>query len=90
MKGCLGLLEAALIEAPTNASSVYAILTPREREVLQLLSEGKPTKQIAYLLGLSVKTVETQAQKVMKKLNFRSIAELTKYAIREGLTSLES
>ena len=75
--------------APTNGSSVYTILTPREREVLQLLSEGKATKQIAYLLGLSVKTVETHVQKVMKKLSLRSIAELTKYAIREGLTSLE-
>ena len=74
---------------PTNASSVYSILTPREREVLKLLSEGKTTKQIAYILGLSGKTVETHAQKVMKKLSLHSIAELTKYAIREGLTSLE-
>ncbi len=73
----------------TNASSVYTILTPREREVLKLLSEGKPTKQIAYLLGLSAKTVETHIQKIMKKLSLHSIAELTKYAIREGLTSLE-
>ena len=74
---------------PTNASSVYTILTPREREVLQLLSEGKTTKQIAYNLGLSGKTVETHTQKVMKKLSLHSLAELTKYAIREGLTSLE-
>jgi len=74
---------------PTNASSVYSILTPREREVLKLLSEGKTTKQIAYILGLSGKTVETHAQKVMKKLSLHGIAELTKYAIREGLTSLE-
>jgi len=76
--------------APTNASMVYSILTPREREVLQLLSEGKTTKQIAYALGLSGKTVETHTQNVMNKLGLRSIAELTKYAIREGLTSLET
>ena len=75
--------------APTNASSAYTILTPREREVLQLLSEGKTTKQIALILGLSGKTVDTHTQKVMKKLSLRSLAELIKYAIREGLTSLE-
>lgn len=75
--------------APTNGSSVYTVLTSREREVLKLLSEGKTTKQIAYVLGLSVKTVETHVQKVMRKLGLHTIAELTKYAIREGLTSLE-
>ena len=74
---------------PENHSSVYTILTPREREVLQLLSEGKSTKQIAYILGVSGKTVETHVQNIMKKLTLRSISELTKYAIREGLTSLE-
>jgi DNA-binding NarL/FixJ family response regulator len=62
---------------------------PREREVLKLLSEGKTTKQIANILGFSGKTIETHTRKVMKKLSIHSIAELTKYAIREGLTSLE-
>ncbi len=76
--------------SPTNTSSVYTILTPREREMLQLLSEGKTTKQMAYILGVSGKTVETHVQNVMKKLSLRSLAELTKYAIREGLTSVES
>ena len=75
--------------APTNASSVYTLLTPREREVLKLLSEGKTTKEIANTLGLSGKTIETHARKLMKKLSIHSIAELTKYAIREGLTTLE-
>ena len=75
--------------APASGTTVYTTLTPREREVLQLLSEGKTTKQIAYALGLSGKTVETHSQKIMNKLGLRSIAELTKYAIREGLTSLE-
>lgn len=68
--------------------TVFSILTDREREVLQLLSEGKTTKQIASLLKVSVKTVETHRQHIMDKLNIRSIAGLTKYALREGLTSL--
>lgn len=66
----------------------FAVLTPREREVLQLIAEGKSTKEIAFELGVSVKTVESQRQQIMKKLNVHSVAGLTKYAIREGLTSL--
>jgi DNA-binding NarL/FixJ family response regulator len=54
------------------------------------MAEGKTTKEIAYSLDLSVKTVEAHRQKIMEKSNIHSIAELTKYAIREGLTSLES
>ena len=61
----------------------------REREVLQLIAEGKGTKEIAYTLGVSVKTVETHRQQIMKKLNLHSVAELTRYAIREGLTPLD-
>ena len=70
--------------------SVVSILTPREREVLQLLAEGKTTKQIAATLKVSVKTIETYRQQIMHKLNLHSVAELTKYAIREGITSLET
>lgn len=70
--------------------SVFSILTPREREVLQLLAEGKTTKHMALSLGVSAKTVETYRQQIMEKLEIHTIAELTKYAIREGLTSLES
>ena len=73
---------------PNIDFSVFSLLTPREREVLQLLSEGKSTKQIASSLRLSVKTIETYRQQIMEKLNIYSIAELTKYAVREGLTSL--
>jgi len=69
--------------------SVFSILTAREREVLQLLSEGKTTREIASHLQVSVKTVETYRKKLMDKLNIHSVAELTKYAIREGLTSLD-
>jgi two-component system, NarL family, response regulator NreC len=64
-------------------------LTNREREILQLMSEGKRSSQIAGLLSISVKTVDTHRQQIMNKLGTRSVAELTKYAIREGLTSLD-
>jgi two-component system response regulator NreC len=70
--------------------SVFSVLTAREREVLQLLSEGKRTSQIAEVLHISIKTVETHRQQIMHKLGIKSVAELTKYAIREGLTTLES
>jgi len=66
-----------------------AALTPREREVLQLLAEGKNTKEIASALNVSVKTVETHRAQIMGRLDLHSVAELTKFAIREGLTSLE-
>ena len=69
-------------------SGVFSVLTPREREVLQALSEGLSTKEIASRLGVSIKTVETYRSQIMEKLNMHSIAELTKYAIREGITSL--
>jgi DNA-binding NarL/FixJ family response regulator len=61
-------------------------LTAREREVLQLVAEGKSTKEIAGQLQISSKTADTHRQRVMKKLKLHTVAELTKYAIREGLT----
>jgi DNA-binding NarL/FixJ family response regulator len=64
------------------------VLSPREREVLQLIAEGHSTKDIAARLAVSVKTVETHRKQVMDKLDLHSIAELTKYAIREGLTEV--
>lgn len=63
-------------------------LSPREREVLQLLAEGHSTKNIAEKLFLSVKTIEAHRAQIMRKLDIHNVAELTKYAIREGLTSL--
>jgi DNA-binding NarL/FixJ family response regulator len=63
-------------------------LTKRELQVLQLIAEGKSTKDIAASLELSVKTVETHRKQIMDKLEIRSIAGLTKYCIREGLTTL--
>jgi DNA-binding NarL/FixJ family response regulator len=67
--------------------SVFSTLTIKEREVLQLIAEGKSTRQIAGALYVSIKTIESHRKQIMDKLGIRSIAELTKYAIREGLTS---
>jgi len=72
-----------------NEPSVFSVLTRREREVLQLLAESKTTKQVAIILHISPKTVETHRLKIMKKLDLNNMAALTKYAVREGLTSLE-
>jgi DNA-binding NarL/FixJ family response regulator len=69
--------------------SPFGVLSVREREVLQLLAEGKSTKQIGDLLNVSNKTIETHRQHIMDKLQLRTVAELTRYAIREGLTPLE-
>ena len=65
------------------------VLTAREREILQLLAEGKSSKEIASSLHVSEKTVHTHRKNIMEKLDIHSIAELTKYAIREGITSVE-
>ncbi len=70
--------------------SVFHVLTEREREVLQLLAEGKSARAIAEILHVSVKTIETHRRQIMGKLNLYSVAELTKYAIREGITSLDA
>ncbi len=75
-----------LSKAGTSSSQV---LSDREREVLQLLAEGKSTKQIALKLHISAKTVETHRRQIMNKLDIHTVAELTKYAVRKGLTSLE-
>jgi DNA-binding NarL/FixJ family response regulator len=64
-------------------------LSSREREVLQMLAEGKSSREIAEGLHVSVTTVDTHRKHIMDKLGVRSIAELTKYAVREGLTSLD-
>lgn len=70
-------------------SSEKSILTPREREIVQLLAEGKSPRTIASTLHLSVKTVDTHRYQIMNKLQIKSIAELVKFAIREGMTSVE-
>ena len=65
-------------------------LTDRQRQIVQALAEGKMMKQIALEFHVSVKTIEADRRQIMEKLNINSIAELTKYAVREGLTSLEA
>jgi DNA-binding NarL/FixJ family response regulator len=69
----------------TGAEDSYELLSPREREVLQLVAEGKSSKEIALLLSLSVYTVETHRAKVMQKLNLHNIPELILYAVRKGI-----
>jgi len=84
-----GTVASEFKRAASNGDgTVYSVLTVREREVLQLMSEGRSTKDTASALGISVKTIETHRRQLMNRLNLHSVAELTKYAIKEGLTSL--
>jgi two-component system response regulator NreC len=83
------LLENNCLTSSTGMKSTNVqVLSCREREVLQLVTEGKTSNQIAENLHISAKTVETHRQQVMIKLNIKNVAELTKYAVREGLTTL--
>ncbi|MBI4826968.1 MAG: response regulator transcription factor [Nitrospirae bacterium] len=82
------ILTEYINNVPFKNITAFSSLTNREREVLQLIAEGNTTKEIAGLLNVSVKTVETHRQQLMNKLKIHSIAGLTKYAVREGLTSL--
>lgn len=84
------VVEDYLRRLTKTGFSSSEVLTDREREVLQLMAEGKSTKQIALKLSISVKTVETHRRQIMHKLDIYTVAELTKYAIRKGLTSLET
>ena len=85
-----GMIKDYITHIPRESFSPFSLLTKREREILQLIAEGKSTKEIASLLFISIKTIETHRQNIMEKLDLHSVAELTKYAIREGLTSLDS
>ena len=78
------------IASSKSANPAFVVLTDREREALQLIAEGKSTKEVGDSLNVSVKTVETHRRNIMEKLNLRSVAELTKYAIREGITSVDA
>lgn len=85
-----GVVVEDYIKRLVNVSdSPLSSLTSREREVLQLVAEGKSTKEIALELHVSTKTIEANRRQIMEKLDIHSIAELTKYAVREGLTTLE-
>jgi two-component system response regulator NreC len=71
----------------TGSEDSYELLSPREREILQLVAEGKSSKEIATLLNLSVYTVETHRAKLMQKLSLRSVPEVILYAVRKGIIS---
>jgi DNA-binding NarL/FixJ family response regulator len=83
------IIKDYLRRIPESLPITFTSLTPRERELIQLIADGKNTKEIASMFGTSIKTVEVHRHNIMKKLNLYSIAELTKYAVREGLTSLK-
>jgi DNA-binding NarL/FixJ family response regulator len=83
-----GVVEHHVRTSDPSKDTAFSMLSDREREVLQLLAEGLSVKEIADQLSVSVNTVHTHRQHIMNKLNLHSVAELTKYAIREGLTSL--
>ena len=83
------VVENYIRNSAETQDSAFSLLSQREREVLQLLAEGKTTKQIALQLYISPKTVEGHRLRLMTKLNIDNVAMLTKYAIQEGLTSSE-
>ena len=82
------VIESYIHGHPGQDNSAYSVLTDREREVVQLIAEGMSTKKIAKELHLSVKTIEWHRSQLMKKVHLTSVAELVKYAITEGLTSV--
>jgi len=88
--GIAGVVVKDYVGSQANKDALTSdILSAREREVLQLLAEGKSTKEIASDLHVSGKTIETHRRNITQKLNIHTIAGLTRYAIREGLTSLD-
>jgi DNA-binding NarL/FixJ family response regulator len=82
------VVQSSVQHLSANAESVRHGISGREREILQLVAEGRSSKEMAASLFVSVKTIETHRKQIMNKLNLHSVAELTKYAIREGVTSL--
>ena len=83
------VLDAFVVGPKATQRDPRGELSPREREVLQLLAEGMTSKEIAARLDLAVSTIETHRKQIMAKLELRSVAELTKFAIRTGITTLE-
>jgi DNA-binding NarL/FixJ family response regulator len=89
-KEVTGIVINELLEALSKDNLKETVnLSDREKEVLQLLAEGKSTKEIANELNLSAKTIESHRKNIMTKLNIHTIPELTKYAVRMGITSLQ-
>jgi DNA-binding NarL/FixJ family response regulator len=84
------VIEESLNKSKKVNESIFSLLTLREREVLQLLAEGKTIKEIAFELTVSIKTIHTHRAKIMQKLKIKNMASLIKYAIQEGLISLNT
>ncbi len=82
------VLNGYLHQEKESQPSAKTVLTPREREVIQLLAEGKTSKEVAVALKLSVKTAETHRTNLMRKLDLHSVAGLTLYAIRNGIVQI--
>jgi DNA-binding NarL/FixJ family response regulator len=82
------MLEGYLRPQNESEASSQCVLTPREREVIQLVAEGKSTKEVATALSLSVKTAETHRTNLMRKLDLHSVADLTLYAVRNGIVQV--
>lgn len=82
------MLDGYLRPQNESETSAQCVLTPREREVIQLVAEGKSTKEVATALNLSVKTAETHRTNLMRKLDLHSIADLTLYAVRNGIVQV--
>jgi DNA-binding NarL/FixJ family response regulator len=82
------MLDGYLRPHEESDAPAQCVLTPREREVIQLVAEGKTTKEVATALCLSVKTAETHRTNLMRKLNLHSVADITLYAIRNGIVQI--
>ncbi len=82
------MLDGYLRPQEESGASPQCVLTPREREVIQLVAEGKSTKEVATALCLSVKTAETHRTNLMRKLNLHSVADITLYAVRNGIVQI--
>ena len=86
--GLSNMLVDEVVNPGQEEAGAWRVLSARERQVLQLMAEGCSTRETADTLAVSVKTIESHRKQIMDKLGLRSVAELTKYAIREGLTQL--
>ena len=84
------VLEGYLDQSGSRPHRAQSLLTNREREIVRLVAEGKSTREISALLGVSAKTAETHRSNIMRKLKLHSVSELILYAIRNGIMPLES
>jgi DNA-binding NarL/FixJ family response regulator len=84
------VLDGYLDQSGSRAHRAPSLLTNREREIVRLVADGKSTREISALLGVSAKTAETHRSNIMRKLKLHSVSELILYAIRNGITPVES